>query len=241
MGSEGSALSCCSMIGHRRPLAKGQQQQHPQFRRHAGSGEKAPLPAFLSETHQVSGKVPVCFHMGPAQALAWKQPARTRLCSESSPTAEWATSELRPAPADRARRTWDPLPLWALCPPRPVSSLCHQQGCASTPGGSPTLSAPCAAPRQPPSLPPAQAHPTATPSGRARGGGKAAILTSAWPSTSLSRLLALNVLHWAREKEGKRVSSDASAAQLEEQCLETELQPERHSRRGGGSAPSPGV
>lgn len=56
-------------------------------------------------------------------------------------------------------------------------------------------------------------------SGTVRAGSKAAILTFAWPSIRVSRLLALNVLHWAREKEWKKVRSDASAAQLlEGQC-----------------------
>ena len=91
-----------------------------------------------------------------------------------------------------------------------------------------------------PSLPPCLLH-KLTPLRRARGGGKAALLTSAWPSSILSTFLALSVLHWAREKEGKKVSSNAAAARLQEQCLGTEPRPQRHSRRGGGSAPSAGA
>lgn len=175
--------------------------------------------------------------MGPSEALAWDHPARTRLRLESSPAAERAAGELPAGTSSlsaaelRASALPGSLPRAAGFLAAPPARKCQHSWWLPNPLYSPSGTAG-------PSLPPAQAHPTRR---TARGRRKAAILTFACPSISFSRLLAPNVLHWAREKEWKKVSSGASAARLEEQCWGTEPRPERHSRRGGGSAPSPGV
>ena len=212
---EGSALSLCRAMGTDLLGAKGSCSSIPPWAQVLVEGGKAALPAFLSQTHLPSGNVPLHCQQGTAEALAGDQPARTRLHLESSPAAERATGELPGGTSSLSAAELGPsAPPGSL--PRQVSSQCRQRGRAAVPAGSPTLSASRLAPRDPP----AEGHPArqrSRHSGTARGGGKAAVLTFAWPSIRVSRLLALNVLHWAREKEGKKVRSDASAARLEDQ------------------------
>ena len=200
---------------------------------------------FLScKTHLWSGRVPLCFQMGPVEALAWDQPERTRLRLESSPAAERATSELPGGSSSPSVAELGPSALPGSLPhaagflPAAPVRMCQRSWWLRN------LSAPRVAPQDPPSFLPTRAHPTHPHPwhpGKARGRGKAAVLTSAWPSSSLSTLLALSVLHWAREKQGKKLSSDACAARLQEQCSGTEVRPQRHSRHGGGSASSAGA
>jgi len=60
-----------------------------------------------------------------------------------------------------------------------------------------------------PHNPPAEGHPTRL----------APRHTFAWTLSRASRLLALGVLHWEKEKEWKKMRSDASGAGLDDQCL----------------------
>lgn len=187
--------------------------------------------AHPSKTHLMSSKVVLHCQTGPLEALAWDQPARTRLCSQSSPTTEGALGSCHLAPAASAWQSKGPLSSWALCSAQQHFSQCHWQGHAGVPGGSPI---PLLAKRHHrPFIPPTPAHSTSNTSLALQLSQRAAILTSA----SLSRLLALGILHWVKDKEWKKGSSDASAAWLGEQSSGTQSRAE--TLHGRGSPPSP--
>lgn len=175
------------------------------------------------------------------EALAWHHPARNRLCLESSPAAERATGELPPGTSSLSVAELRPsalpgsLPCIAGFLPALPARMCRRSWWLRNPLSSPSGTVGPSHRRSPhsPEIPAAPAQCEV---------GERAILTFAWPSIRVSRLLVPNVLHWARKKEEKKVRSDASAARPEDQrWARTKPRQESHSRHGGGSAPSPGV
>ena len=123
------------------------------------AGEKAALPAFLTQTHLGSGQVPLRGQMGPVQALAWEHPARTGLRLESSPAAEGASGQLPAGTSSLSAAELGPsalpgsLPHTAAFLPAPPARTCWRScwllKLLRCPSG--TLRG---------TLPPTQAHPT---------------------------------------------------------------------------------
>lgn len=189
--------------------------------------------AFPSKTHLVNSKVVLHCQTGPLEALAWDQPARTRLCSQSSPTTKghWGAATQQP---EHGRAG-------TLCPPG--LSAQHNSTSPSASGKDMlvflvALQFLCLLEKQAlhSSFP---HHSTSNTSLAAQPSHRAAILTFDRSSTSLSRLLAFNVLHRVKDKEWKKGNSDAFATQLGEQSSGTE--PRAEALHGSGSPPSPGV
>lgn len=188
--------------------------------------------AFPSKTHLVNSKVVLHCQTGPLEALAWDQSARTRLCWQSSPTTKghWGAATQQP---EHGRAG-------TLCSPG-VSAL-HNSTSPSASGKDMlvflvALQFLCLLEKQAlhSSFP---HHSTSNTFLAPQSRHKAAILAFARSSTSLSRLLALNVLYLVKDKEWKKGNSDASAAQLGEQSSGTD--PRAEALHGSGSPP-PGV
>lgn len=74
---------------------------------------EGPSCLFL-QTHLMSSKVPLHCQMGLAEALAWHQSARTRLCLKSSPIAERAISKLPRSTSSLSTEGLGPLPSQVL-------------------------------------------------------------------------------------------------------------------------------